>query len=95
MNNTDSERDELFNTYHLHSCRTQQMPFKGQKEPFKCDCRLVELIERHTERACFKELSDLKNHVTNPSQRDDLYYFDIGYRAMERIDKLTRNTEEK
>ena len=34
------------------------------------------------------ELETLRSTATNPAHRDDLYYFDIGYSLVERIQKL-------
>jgi len=75
---TPSELDEILRPFHQHNCHSRAMWFKGQTEPFPCDCDIQEakaaLQQLIDQRVAAAHKAALQFNYVNPSGMSKKWY---------------------
>lgn len=85
----DKELDSQLKPFHSTHCRTNTAWFRGQTEPFPCDCRVQDLKQLITKKQLeaqvdiLKRLPTIRTNVNNGSNEDVVLKRQIDQRIAE------------
>jgi hypothetical protein len=88
---TNEVIDKILYLCHGQHCRTRTMPFKGQKEPFPCDCYILEAHAALSELVREARLEEVLNIPNSP----DISQSGIAAYKQQRVYRLQNPKKEK